>query len=102
MAAKQYLRATSFEMELHICDTDIMSGETDIKSLSPDEFSFREERRRAWWIIWDMDTFLSFMALRPSATGNPKIQVLLPLPDHVWASGNIEPSPYLELDQPIP
>ena len=102
-----WLRSSScvrlaFEMELHICDADIMSGETDIKSLSPNEFSLREERRRAWWIMWDMDTFLSFMALRPSATGNPKIQALLPFPDHVWASGNIEPSPYLEFDQLIP
>ena len=92
----------AYELELHVSDADIISGEVDLHSLSCEEYSLREERRRAWWVIWDIDTFLSFMALRPSTAGHHKMQVLLPVPDEIWLTGKIVSSTYLEPENAMP
>lgn len=43
-----------------------------------------EERRRAWWLIWDLDTVLSTMSGRPFAVDRRLNPVLLPVTDEFW------------------
>jgi hypothetical protein len=49
----------------------------------------QEELRRAWWLVWELDTFGSFMLLRPFAIDRRRIHVKLPVSDEAWF-GNAE------------
>ena len=52
----------------------------------------KEEARRAWWLVWELDSFASIISRRPFAIDRRRIDVMLPVPDEDWFSGNITPS----------
>ena len=56
----------------------------------------KEEARRAWWLVWELDSFASIVSRRPFAIDRRRINLLLPVSDEVWFSGNITPSCKLE------
>lgn len=63
------------------------------------EWSKREELRRAWWCVWELDTFASAISCRPSTIDRTKMQVFLPVSDTAWfndtpvKSAIIDPNP---------
>ena len=56
----------------------------------------KEEARRAWWLVWELDSFASIVSRRPFAIDRRRIDVMLPVSDEDWFSGNITPSCKLE------
>jgi hypothetical protein len=62
-------------------DDDVLS---DLQ-LSPSE---KEEHRRAWWAVWDLDTFGSILLMRPFAIDQRHVSVKLPISDENWFAGN--------------
>ncbi|KIY00988.1 uncharacterized protein Z520_03654 [Fonsecaea multimorphosa CBS 102226] len=48
------------------------------------EWSMREELRRAWWCVWELDAFASGVACRPPTIDMTRFQVLLPVSDEAW------------------
>ena len=77
----------AYELNLHNIDADILSGETEVSKLSLEDWQYREERRRVWWIIWDLDTFASTMWSRPFSIDTHAGNVLLPISDDQWLRG---------------
>ncbi|RFU27357.1 hypothetical protein B7463_g8981, partial [Scytalidium lignicola] len=63
------------------------------------EWSMREELRRAWWCVWELDAFASGIACRLPTIDRTTIQVLLPVSDKAWfadspvQSAMIDPNP---------
>jgi hypothetical protein len=47
----------------------------------------REEMRRAWWAVWELDTFGSAIHGRPFSIDRRRMSVNLPVSDEVWFSG---------------
>ena len=80
----------AYELDLQNTDADLaVLGAGSILS-DIDENMMREEKRRAWWTIWEMDTFSSTISLRPYAIDDRQVRVLLPLSDQCW-EGNTPP-----------
>lgn len=73
----------ALELGLNRIDADILS-ESDEVSLTPDEWSKREEQRRAWWLIWELDVFSSTVLRRPYSLDRAQMWVLLPVSDSNW------------------
>ncbi|KAJ5921437.1 hypothetical protein N7466_009763 [Penicillium verhagenii] len=46
-----------------------------------------EEIRRAWWLVWELDTFASITCNRPFAIPREEVPVFLPVSDEAWFSG---------------
>ncbi|PVH70739.1 hypothetical protein DL98DRAFT_472364 [Cadophora sp. DSE1049] len=86
----------AYELELHNTDADIIRGDVDPLQLLFEAWQNREERRRTWWIVWDMDTFASATTLKPFAVNLPGMQVLLPISDEAWLTSEKMPSTYLD------
>jgi hypothetical protein len=74
----------AYAINLHDTDSDIISSLIDPAGLSAEELPIREERRRLWWILWDMDTFVSSMLGRPFAIDERHMSVLLPIHDNAY------------------
>ena len=80
---------------------DVVDEPTDSQSetLCPQEWSKREELRRTWWAVWELDTFASAMACRPHAIDRTKMCVKLPVSDQDWFANHpvessvIDPNP---------
>ena len=72
-------------------------NEIDVKSLgeSPQapqwnsvvDWIQREERRRAWWSVWELDTFTSVILRRPFTLDRNRTHVFLPVSDDSWFAG---------------
>ena len=71
----------AYELELHKTDID---DEVDLADLNPLAWSRKEELRRLWWSIWELDTFSSAFACRPHTFDRNKIYVKLPVSDKDW------------------
>ncbi|CAM5999621.1 unnamed protein product [Sphagnum balticum] len=74
----------AFELGLHDIDADLIAGVIDHAQLSDSEWRDREERRRAWWVMWDMDTFANAVTFTPFALNMQQAKVLLPMSDRAW------------------
>ncbi|KAJ0423115.1 fungal-specific transcription factor domain-containing protein [Aspergillus carlsbadensis] len=61
------------------------------RSDSAEQWAEKEERRRAWWIIYEMDNFASFIGGRPYSMDSSRTDVLLPVSDEAWF--NLRPAP---------
>lgn len=44
----------------------------------------QEELRRAWWLVWELDTFGSIVLLRPFAIDRRHVYVKMPISDEAW------------------
>ncbi|KAH8893626.1 hypothetical protein GQ53DRAFT_94587 [Thozetella sp. PMI_491] len=47
----------------------------------------KEELRRAWWLVWELDAFGSTMLRRPYAIDRHRMTVRLPVSDEAWFAG---------------
>ncbi|KAF5701107.1 hypothetical protein FMUND_14041 [Fusarium mundagurra] len=66
--------------ELDLCNVD------DVEGFCHDaaEWTAMEERRRLFWAIWELDTFVSTVARRPRAIDHRRMAVMLPVSDAAW------------------
>ncbi|KIW43406.1 uncharacterized protein PV06_04514 [Exophiala oligosperma] len=46
----------------------------------------KEELRRAWWLVWELDTFASTVSRKPYAIDRKRMSVTLPISDEAWFS----------------
>lgn len=70
-------------------------------SNQPSDAFDREERRRAWWATWDLDTFASILMLRPFGIDKRHVSVRLPISDENWFSENYIDSEIIRLDKEL-
>ena len=47
----------------------------------------KEEMRRAWWLLWELDTFASCASGKPFMIDRRRISVKLPVSDEAWFAG---------------
>ncbi|CAG9955826.1 unnamed protein product [Clonostachys rosea f. rosea IK726] len=83
----------AYELNLHLIDAGgIGCGDTE------DALAWREEeeRRRAWWAIWEMDVFASTIRRTPTAIDWAHMETLLPVDDWQWFGDRKSPSSFLE------
>jgi Fungal specific transcription factor domain len=73
-----------YAYELDLCDLD----DDDCPSTSGLDWIRMEEMRRAWWLVWELDTFGSILCKRPYAVDRRRMTVMLPMSDEAWFSGN--------------
>ncbi|KAH8816609.1 fungal-specific transcription factor domain-containing protein [Xylogone sp. PMI_703] len=75
-------RAAYF-LRLHTLDRDIIM---DGSQHDDEKWIKREEKRRCWWAIWELDNFVSTASGRPYGLNRDQMQVLLPVYDDTWFS----------------
>ena len=76
----------AYSLGLHRIDED--SSESETNSMSSNEnWVSKEEQRRAWWSVWELDAFDSISSRRPFAIDKHRMTVLLPVSDEIWFSG---------------
>ena len=49
----------------------------------------KEEMRRAWWLVWELDTLSSMVSRKPFAIDRHGFSVKLPVSDEAWFQGDI-------------
>ena len=74
----------AYDLDLHETDADLVADASDQSLLTQEEWVEREERRRAWWMCFELDTFTSAMSHRPFMIDQQRMQVLLPVSDELW------------------
>lgn len=61
-------------------------------TLSPQSWVLKEEGRRLWWCIWELDAFHSVSSRKPFSIDKIKFHVQLPVSDDAWFSEQLTPS----------
>jgi hypothetical protein len=81
----------AYELSLDEIDEDQMDEDglatVNIPEESGESWLKKEEKRRLWWSIWELDTFASTCAFHPFNIERGEMKVLLPAPDHNWLCG---------------
>ncbi|KAH7129698.1 fungal-specific transcription factor domain-containing protein [Dactylonectria estremocensis] len=85
----------AYELNLHLVDAleTERAGPED-----PIQWRDNEEKRRAWWAIWEMDVFASTIRRTPTAVDWAQMEILLPVDDSDWFQDRPAPSSFLESD----
>lgn len=79
----------AYELGLHAIDTN---PDWHLRQRDPEQWCQDEERRRAWWAIWEMDVFASTLYRVPSTIKWEDAQVWLPAEDERWFHGKPQKS----------
>ncbi|KAJ9611117.1 hypothetical protein H2200_004300 [Cladophialophora chaetospira] len=74
----------SYDLGLHEIDEE---DEDEASQVDPTEI---EERRRSWWLVWELDCFGSTVLQRPFAIDQRRWNVRLPMSDESWFAGRVE------------
>jgi hypothetical protein len=82
---------TAYELQLHHLDLDDYTEMDDVGL-----WCAVEERRRAWWAVWEMDVFASTIKRCPSGIDRCDNETRLPAPDEHWHNGRVFRSCFLE------
>ncbi|KAJ6114226.1 hypothetical protein N7486_000004 [Penicillium sp. IBT 16267x] len=85
----------AYEMNLHLVDTSVVG---DVTMVDADQWCEDEEKRRAWWAVWEMDVFASTIRRTPPAVAWFQIETLLPVEDEQWFQRQPRPSCFLQRD----
>ncbi|OAP58469.1 hypothetical protein AYL99_07559 [Fonsecaea erecta] len=56
----------------------------DWNPLTPMDAVEREECRRSWWAVWELDTFASTVSRHPYSIDRKRMAVALPISDEAW------------------
>ena len=81
----------ALELELHLVDAEPASS----TPISPQQWIEDEERRRAWWAVWEMDVYASVIRRCRTEIDWSQNKTFLPVSDGFWAKGEPRPSCYL-------
>lgn len=57
-----------------------------------DVWTTLEEKRRAWWLTWELDVFASTLLRRPQCIDKNNMSVMLPVQDSQWFTDTLVPS----------
>lgn len=82
----------AYSLGLHRIDEDTNSRN------SREEWISKEEQRRAWWSVWELDAFDSVSSRRPFSIDKHRMSVFLPVSDEAWFSGTPIHSAILNTD----
>ncbi|KAK5021130.1 hypothetical protein LTS07_011217 [Exophiala sideris] len=85
-------------LSLHQIDRD--STPSRQQQISDQEWSDKEEQRRAWWVIVQMDNFASYIGGRPPNIDLRRADVLLPVSDEDWFDLRPSPSALVSYESP--
>ncbi|KAJ9602802.1 hypothetical protein H2200_012582 [Cladophialophora chaetospira] len=76
----------AYDLEIDLVDEDICDQGDPFAAQADaaEDWVLREDLRRAWWSVWELDTFASTVARRPYTIDRTKMYVLLPVSDECW------------------
>ncbi|OJJ05915.1 hypothetical protein ASPVEDRAFT_45359 [Aspergillus versicolor CBS 583.65] len=84
----------AYELNLHLVD----ATPDGFDNLEVQQWTSKEEMRRLWWAIWEMDVFASTIRRTPPAIDWSQIETLLPVSDEHWFNGQPQASCFMERD----
>lgn len=85
----------AYEMRLHLLDYEGRVEEpTSDRELRA--WSSKEEYRRCWWSLWEMDIFASTIQRAPTAIDRDTIETFLPISDDMWFADRYQKSCLLQ------
>src|SRR2546423_5213891 len=89
----------AYELQLHLVDLEDEreSGE-DSNAQYQNDWIAVEERRRAWWVLWEFDVFASAIRRLPTALDWTLNKTYLPICDEKWYRNEEVGSCYLAVD----
>jgi hypothetical protein len=85
-------------LELGLNNVDADQNDKVIAQRTDEECVLMEERRRAWWTVWELDVFSSTILRRPYCIDKEHMAVLLPIPDADWFADRAIPSTMINTD----
>jgi hypothetical protein len=85
----------AYELNLHLVDA---GRGKDVQDVDVQQWCDDEEKRRAWWAIWEMDVFASTIRRTPPAVDWSQIETFLPVEDQYWFEKKPQPSCFMERD----
>lgn len=86
----------AYEVGLHLVDSPSRSANGDADSV--DVWIAKEEKRRVWWTIWELEVFATTIRRCPMGMNQTQQATLLPVPDMYWFEGKKVSSCFLEPD----
>ncbi|KAI1272370.1 fungal-specific transcription factor domain-containing protein [Xylaria sp. FL0933] len=87
----------AYEMGLHLVDLPSGSPRKG-GSESVEVWIAKEERRRVWWTIWELEVFATTIRRCPVSMDQSQHATLLPVEDTFWFEGKKAPSCFLDAD----
>lgn len=88
----------AYELELHLIDRRIDQDLDFTISKNLEKWILEEERRRAWWALWEFDVFASTIRRLPTAIDWLRNETWLPIEDEFWFANKFFPSCHLVVD----
>ena len=89
----------AYELQLHLVDLeDERDTAEDSNAQFRKDWIAAEERRRAWWALWEFDVFASTIKRLPTALDWTLNKTYLPICDEKWYSNQEVGSCYLAVD----
>ncbi|KAK1758583.1 hypothetical protein QBC47DRAFT_295255 [Echria macrotheca] len=86
----------AYDTNLHLVDANVNPDQEEHPDL--DKWVLMEERRRAWWAVWEMDVFASTIRRLPTAIDPSLNLTKLPVSDACWFKRTYQPSCFLVED----
>jgi len=75
----------AYSLSLHQIDRKCPRSNSSA-AITDSEWVLREEKRRAWWAVFEIDNFASTTACMPFNIDPSRAEVLLPISDNAWLS----------------
>ncbi|KAL6890004.1 hypothetical protein GGI43DRAFT_425670 [Trichoderma evansii] len=88
----------AYEINLHKIDAGRIANQKDDTTYEKEQWILDEERRRAWWAIWELDVFACTVRRLPTGLDSMQTETFLPVSDEAWFGGMYQPSCCLDLD----
>lgn len=88
----------AYESNLHVIDFELYPDGLGQKPPDLSQWSQDEEARRAWWAIWEMDSYSSSIRRCPGSLRTSEVQTLLPVSDEMWFQNRHQNSVFLSSD----
>ncbi|KAF3066908.1 Fumarylacetoacetate hydrolase domain-containing protein 2 [Trichoderma lentiforme] len=88
----------AYELRLHLVDLPLKLSSTKTDTDPVEVWMAKEERRRAWWTIWEFEVFATTIRKCPLGMDPEQHATLLPVDDKFWFNGEKKPSCFFETD----
>ncbi|KAM0476230.1 hypothetical protein ACHAPX_006647 [Trichoderma viride] len=88
----------AYELNLHKIDAERIANQNDNSAYDKEQWVLDEERRRAWWAIWELDAFACTIRRLPTGLDLTQTKTFLPVSDEDWFGGTYQPSCCLDAD----
>lgn len=86
------------DIGLNMLDSDMKSDDLSANDEPEEAWTFKEEKRRAWWLVCELDVFASTILRRPHSIDKDQMLVMLPVSDLLWFSDTPGESTFLQTD----